>query len=113
MTEQRTVNGIIVPSQATLDRYGMTEMEWQDMLEEQGWVCGVCRKVPPSGRLFIDHEHVRGWRKKAPETRRKYVRGIACYVCNRFVLNYRAYPGLLRAAAAYLEAYEARRLKEE
>jgi hypothetical protein len=111
--EPRTVHGILVPSKSTLDRYGMTEMEWQDILEQQDWVCGVCCKVPPSGRLFIDHEHVRGWRKKSKEARRKYVRGLACYVCNRFVLNYRVYPQLLRAAAAYLEAYIARRMKEE
>lgn len=102
-------NGIIVPSDSTIHRYGLSALDWSDMLEAQGFACGCCGKKPNSGRLFIDHEHVRGWKHMPPHERKLYVRGLACYVCNRFVLNYRVTPELLRKAANYLELYEARR----
>jgi hypothetical protein len=75
------------PSKATLKRYGLSEDEWRKMLESQGGVCYVCKKEPSKGRLCIDHEHVKGW-KKMPDNRRKlYVRGLLCWVCNHYYLG--------------------------
>lgn len=108
MPEPARLNGILVPLETTVAKYGITLMEWSYMLEDQDFACGCCGKVPSSGRLFIDHEHVRGWTKMPPEERRFYVRGLACYVCNRFVLNYRINATLLRQAADYLDRYSAR-----
>jgi hypothetical protein len=55
------------PSKATLKKYGLSEDEWQKILTRQNGVCAVCEKVPTTGRLCIDHEHVKGWKKLPPE----------------------------------------------
>lgn len=103
------IEGLKIPAKLTLDRYGWGLADWLDMAAAQGWTCGVCGVVPKSGQLYIDHEHVRGWKKLAPEVRATYVRGLACYVCNRFVLNYRINARLLEKAVAYLDRYAERR----
>jgi hypothetical protein len=97
------------PLDKTLAQYGLLPVDFEFMLKEQGWACGCCGKTPASGRLFVDHEHVRGWKRMPPEERRKYVRGLACYTCNRFVLNHRINIKLLAGAIAYLTQYEQRR----
>lgn len=95
------------PSPATPRRYGLTLEEWRAILERQGGVCGVCKKVPPSGTLCVDHQHVRGWKKLAPETRKRYVRGLACFRCN-VAMRHGTTVAWLEAALAYLAAYERR-----
>jgi hypothetical protein len=72
------------PSAQTLKKYGLSLPEWARMAERQKHSCAVCGKLPSSGRLHIDHEHVKGWKKMAPENRRMYVRGLLCWTCNRF-----------------------------
>jgi recombination endonuclease VII len=109
VAEQKWSGVIRVPQANTLKKYGMTEDEFIFMLNEHGHACGVCKRPPKSGLLFIDHEHVRGWAKMEPEDRKKYVRGLACYVCNRFILNHRITTFLLKQAVSYLERYESRR----
>ena len=99
------VGAVRVPTRPTLKRYGLTEQDWRDMLAEQGFACGVCHKVPASGTLHIDHDHVRGWRKMVPAERRKYVRGLTCFVDNSVFLRRGATPERLRAAADYLERF--------
>jgi hypothetical protein len=76
-----------VPSKATLRRYGLSEDEWRALLNEQDGCCFVCRRVPTTGRLCIDHEHVRGWKKMPPERRKRYVRGLLCWVCNHYYVG--------------------------
>jgi len=109
---QKGVNGILIPTSSTLEKYGITKDEWLQLLASSGYVCGVCGNKPPSGRLFTDHEHVRGWKNMAPTMRKRFVRGLACYVCNRFVLNHRISAKLLRSGADYLDAYEKRSQEE-
>lgn len=103
------IEGVKLPTLTTLAGYGLTLDDWLVILVRQGYRCGVCKKKPKSGRLFTDHEHVRGWKRLPPAERALYVRGLACYVCNRFVLNYRINAKLLRQAATYLDAYDGRR----
>lgn len=102
MTEVR------VPVRSTLRRYGLSLEEWRALLARQSGACGVCGKVPKSGTLHIDHEHVRGWAKMAPAQRRGYVRGLACWQCNSVWLRRGATPERLRNAANYLEQYAER-----
>ena len=66
-----------VPTLATLKRYGMTATEWLGILDSQGGVCVICKRFPQSGRFVVDHQHVR----------RKYVRGILCFMCNGKCVN--------------------------
>ena len=97
------------PSKATLKRYGLTLEDWTGMMKAQAWVCAICKKIPASGGLTIDHEHVYRWRYKPPERRKLYVRGVVCSYCNRVVLRKGMTVDKLKAAIKYLEAYEKRR----
>lgn len=78
---------IITPSKATLKKYGLSEADWRSILDAQGSVCFVCKREPSKGRLCIDHEHVKGWKKMPPESRKLYVRGLLCWVCNHYYLG--------------------------
>lgn len=72
----------VVPKEITLLKYGLTATEWNQILASQKGVCAVCKKLPPSGRMCIDHEHVKGWKKMLPMDKRNYVRGLLCWTCN-------------------------------
>lgn len=98
-----------VPSSATLKKYGIGILEFSMMWSRQGGVCAVCKRLPASGRLCIDHEHVKGWKKLPPEERKKFVRGLICFQCNRFIVGRWGTLPKLKNAVEYLETYEARR----
>lgn len=100
---------VLVPSPATLKRYGLTADEWLAILRAQGGVCAICKRVPASGRLHTEHEHVKGWKHLPPDQRKLYVRGICCFVCNTQYLGRGLTIDKARAVLAYLEAYGARR----
>lgn len=99
---------LIVPTVATLRKYGMTVDEWLTIAEAQGMSCAICRRVPKSGRLCIDHQHVKGWKRMNPEDRRRYVRGVICFLCNGKCVN--KWMNVERAAAVleYLTKYRAK-----
>lgn len=62
--------------------YGITIDEWEDKLKEQNGVCFICQKFPKNGILCTDHIHVKGYEKFPPEEKKKYVRGLLCFMCN-------------------------------
>jgi hypothetical protein len=95
------------PKPATLKKYGLSLGQWQALLDAQGGACFVCRRVPPSGRLCVDHEHVRGWKKMPPERRRAFVRGLLCWTCNHYYLARGISVERARNVVAYLERYAA------
>ncbi len=97
------------PKRPTLKRYGLSVEAWQNIGERQGWKCAICEKVPTTGRLVIDHEHVRGWRQMPPGMRSRFVRGLLCWFCNKQTVGKGATIKRLRNAAGYLEAHEARK----
>lgn len=99
------------PSKATLKKYGLSQQEWLDLLQQQGGVCAVCKRVPDNGRLCTDHEHVKGWKKLAPEHRKLYVRGQLCFFCNHYYCSRAITVEKAKAVVAYLEAYEKRKPK--
>lgn len=100
---------IIVPTPATLNKYGLTEIAWAEILIRQDGACGACHKVPKSNRLVIDHEHVRGWKAMPTSERSPFVRGLLCYMCNHYRLARGATVANLRGAAEYLEDYAIRK----
>jgi hypothetical protein len=78
----------------TLGRYGLTQHDWDAMVEQQGNRCAICRGDKPGGRgelWHIDHDHETG-----------NVRGLLCHACNVGLGNFRDDPALLEAAAAYI-----------
>jgi len=97
-----------VPTVATLRKYGMTVDEWVGIAAAQGNVCAICRRVPQSGRLCVDHQHVRGWKRMGAADRRRYVRGVICFLCNGKCVNKWMTVERAQAVAAYLIRYRDR-----
>lgn len=108
LESEATRRGIRPPGATTLRRYGITAVEWLGLLAAQGWHCPVCLKRT-GVRWNTDHDHVPGWKHKAPEERRRYVRGVLCAFCNHRRVNSRMSAVEAGRIAAYLAAYEARR----
>ena len=63
-----------------LRTYGITLLEFNQTLKEQGGVCAICKKAHP--RMCLDHIHVKGFKTMKSEDKKKYVRGILCFLCN-------------------------------
>jgi hypothetical protein len=72
--------------------YGITSLEYEEMLVAQGGVCAICGKPPTTKRLSVDHDHTTG-----------RIRGLLCIHCNFRVLGRLTNIELLRSAANYLE----------
>jgi hypothetical protein len=72
------------PKPETLAKYGLSSTDWRALLFRFGNCCGICGRLPKSGRLCIDHEHVLGWKGLPPEQRKRYVRGVLCWRCNYY-----------------------------
>lgn len=96
------------PSLATLKKYGLTAAEWMYIWEYQGSACAICKKVPESGVLHVDHYHVKGFKKMKPEMRKTYVRGILCAYDNQRVLVKGLNLFKARNIVKYLESFEER-----
>ena len=82
-----------------LNRYGITEEDWDEMLEAQGGVCAICgnEELKAHGRtgtqfrLSVDHDHQTG-----------KVRGLLCIRCNRSLGLLGDDVEILRRAIVYL-----------
>ena len=99
------------PQQPTLDKYGLTVIDWLRLLADQGWVCPICERG--NRRWNTDHEHVAGWAKLPPEERKRYVRGVLCWSCNHRVVSNHRDSAQVQRVANYLKAYEARRAESK
>lgn len=63
-----------------LKTYGITMEEWEQIWEEQGRVCAICKRPPRKDEAFhIDHEHQEG--KAGP------LRGIVCAYDNTRIIG--------------------------
>ena len=82
--------------------YGITEAQYQQLLEAGGGGCWICGKPPKKRALHVDHDHKTG-----------RVRGILCWRCNRGLQHYTDEPARLRAAATYLESTRAQEIMGE
>ena len=83
-------------SRYLLKKYGITEDDYNLLLERQNWSCGVCGRHQRlfKQRLAVDHDHKTG-----------EVRGLLCTYCNRRIISrHRRELGasLLQAAFEYL-----------
>ncbi len=96
------------PSSAkTLSKYGLSAMDWVEIWRKQEGKCAVCRKVP-NGRLCIDHDHVRDYKKLPPEKRKLRIRGLLCWFCNEHYVGRAITIQKSRNVTEYLEAYQDR-----
>lgn len=102
---------IKIPSKATLKKYGLSEQDYLDILKRQGEVCPVCEQFPSTGRFYIDHYHQRHYKILPDNLKRLYVRGLLCYMCNRFYVAKGITIDKSRNVTKYLEDFEKRRPK--
>ena len=63
-----------------LKTYGISLKEYNKMLDDQGGVCYICEMVHP--RLCVDHVHILGYKKMDQKNKKRFVRGILCFMCN-------------------------------
>ena len=102
---------IKTPKQATLDKYGLSLEGWKEIWKRQGKKCPICGKEPKTGtgcEFNVDHEHIKSWKKMPPEERRLYVRGIVCYMCNRYYMAKGMTNKKAMGIVNYLNDYDAR-----
>lgn len=71
--------------------YDITDTEYDALLEFQGGVCAICRRLPTKRRLSVDHDHKTG-----------KVRGLLDWQCNAR-LSTSVTSDWLLAAARYLD----------
>lgn len=100
---------LCVPKANTLKKYGLSEAEWRVMADEQGEACSVCKQKPMKGRLCIDHEHVKAWKKMPAEQRKLYVRGLLCFRCNTTFVGRGVTIERSESVTLYLRRYAERR----
>lgn len=99
----------VLPSEKVLSKYGLDAGAWMDLFRAQDGVCAVCRKLPTTARLCVDHDHAPGWKKMPPEERVRYVRGLLCFWCNKTYVGRAITVEKAQRVVEYLEAYAARR----
>lgn len=102
---------IVVPQVHTLKKYGLTVEDYLHILESQGNVCAVCGKPSGTGKYYVDHFHAQGYKKMKAEKKKLYVRGVLCYMCNRFYVAKGITVDKARGVLNYLERFEKRRPK--
>lgn len=74
------------------DTYGLGPDDYAELVRRQGGKCAICRAVPRTKRLAVDHDHKSG-----------AVRGLLCSRCNHDLLGAaRDSLELLTNAVAYL-----------
>lgn len=92
-----------------LRSYGITQNEYDALSKAQKNVCAICGNPPKTRSLHVDHEHVKGYKKMAPELKRGYIRGLLCFTCNWILLSRGVTLTKGRSLVSYLEKYERRR----
>src|SRR4030095_3098139 len=70
--------------------YGLTNKQYDKLLESQGGGCAICGRLPGKRMLAVDHDHDTG---KA--------RGLLCYACNSGLGNLQDSADILRKAIIY------------
>ncbi len=105
------MNQVKEASKKTRDKYGLDSSDWAALVAVQGGTCAICRKLPASGQLYIDHQHLVGYAKLTSQARRLAVRGLLCYQCNRFRVSKNTYLTAL-AVVEYLEKHEDRKRRQ-
>lgn len=95
------------PSRATLRKYGITARDWTELYLAQRGRCPICRRMfSDKVRPVVDHLHVIRYKRRSPEEKRMYIRGLLCQYC-----NYRLLPNAMTRQRAvnivkYLEKFE-------
>ena len=71
--------------------YGITLLEYNEVLTYQGGRCAICRRLPDKTRLSVDHCHRTG-----------LLRGLLCWKCNNAISHFEDSAEKLQKAAIYI-----------
>jgi hypothetical protein len=66
--------------------YGLTLEEYDWLLNEQGSVCALCKRVPVKSRFSVDHKHEQHEHVGTKRACKECIRGLLCSNCNRSIL---------------------------
>lgn len=78
-----------------LKAFGITRVEYEDMLNKQNGVCAICGNVNNDGsELYVDHDHLSG-----------DIRKLLCSPCNLGLGNFRDSISNLEKAIQYLRGF--------
>ena len=72
--------------------WGLTQEDYDNMLENQGGVCAICLGPPDREHYCVDHNHETG-----------EIRGLLCNACNRGLGFLRDNTDIVTRAARYLK----------
>ena len=77
-------------------KYGITLAQYNEMAQQQGHVCAICKEAETSNRnLAVDHDHSTG-----------KVRGLLCVNCNSALGKLKESTTLLQSAINYLDGHK-------
>lgn len=79
-----------------MDKYGLTEEKYEELLGPQGAVCAICGCTPSGKPLSVDHNHSKN--KRHPD----FIRGLLCNNCNSGLGHFRDSIENLHRAIGYL-----------
>lgn len=82
-------------------RYGLTPEKYQELLDAQGGVCKICKRIDWSGKtLDVDHDH-----SCCPGeiSCGKCIRGLLCRRCNTIIGQVEESASVLKSMIDYLE----------
>jgi hypothetical protein len=80
-----------------MKQYGISSMQYEEMLKNQDYKCAVCNKTEQENnqRLAVDHEHST-----------KKVRKLLCNSCNVALGLVNDNPAILTSLISYLKEHE-------
>jgi hypothetical protein len=83
-------------------RFGITEEQFNQMLEAQGHACAICREPFEGQRICVDHDHVCCPVPPSGHTRScgECIRGLLCVRCNTWLGWLETYGALVRVYLA-------------
>lgn len=82
-------------------KYGLSQADYNKLLEDQNHVCAICGGVNKNGKaLSVDHDHSCCPGKNSCG---KCIRKLLCEACNFGLGHFKDNPVFLRAATEYVE----------
>ena len=91
--------------------YGIKLKDFKAKQKEQHGVCWICQQLPRT-HLCVDHRHVPKYKKMQPEEKKKEVRALLCFSCNKLLIGrlerFKNLRTLLPRVIEYFEVYKMR-----